>query len=195
MTAVAHTRPGHRAGWVDEEPLHIADVDAELARLRSGPRAGLLPVAASSEGRQLRRWVAQSLVARRLLEHEADRLGLDAAADPGVEQVVPSRMAAMCLGGVLASVLRQCAPARAVYATVTGAVRVSDEEVSAYLARTTSSNPAPQAEEAARAVLAESRRREVFLDWYAVQTSGRVRLEHGYEHPGDPHQPDATHRH
>lgn len=194
MTAAAHTRHGHPAAWVDEEPLDVDDVDAELARLRSGPRAGLLPVAESSEGRQLRRWVAQSLVARRLLEHEADRLGLGADADPGVERVVPHRMAAMCLGGVLASVLRQCGPARAVYAAVTAAVPVPDEDVTAYLARA-SGNPTPAAAEAARALLTEARRREAFLDWYAVQTSTRVRLEHGYEHPGDPHQPDATHRH
>jgi [acyl-carrier-protein] S-malonyltransferase len=194
MTAVAHSHPGHRAAWVDGEPLDVADVETELARLRSGPRAGLLPIAESSEGRQLRRWVAQSLVARRLLEQQADRLGLGADADPGVEQVVPSRMAAMCLGGVLASVLRQSGPARVVYAAVTAAVRVPDEDVRAYLARA-SGNPNPVAWGDACSLLGEARRREAFLDWYAVQTSTRVRLEHGYEHPGDPHQPDATHRH
>lgn len=194
MTASAHPGHLHPAAWVDDEPLATAEVDAELARLRSGPRAASLPLADSAEGRQLRRWVVHTLVARRLLEHEAERRGFDTAAAPPVGQVLPSRAAALGLGGLLASALRQSAAARAVYAAVTGNVRVCDDELEAYLARNGGPGSGSVAD-AARAVLTEARKREAFLDWHSAQAATRVRLEPGHEHPGDPQQPDATHRH
>ena len=194
MTATAQSTHAHPAAWVDGEPVDPAIVEAELTRLRNGPRAAVLPHAASSEGRQLRRWVAQTVVARRLLENEADRRGLRDEPAPGTDDVLPSRAAAMGLGGVLASVLRRSGPARAVYVAVTADVEVSDEEVRAYVARSGASRSG-DAEEAARAALTEARRREAFLDWHSLQAVARVRLEHGFEHPGDPGQPDATHRH
>ena len=61
---------------VDEEPLETAEAEAELVRLRRGPRAALLPVAASSQGRQLRRWVTQSL--EHSYEHSGDPHKADA---------------------------------------------------------------------------------------------------------------------
>lgn len=194
MTVVGHTHRARPAAWVDDDPVESSAVDVELARLRSGPRAALLPAAASAEGRQLRRWVAQTLVARRLLEHEADRRGLGPDTAPPVAQALSTRSAAVGLGGVLASVLRQSAAARAVYAVLTGSIEVPEADVRAYLARQ-GATVSVEARDAARAVLVKARRREVFLDWYSAQSAARVRLEPGYEHPGDPRQPDATHRH
>lgn len=194
MTDTGSTAQVHPAAWVDDEPLATGEVEAELARLRSGPRAASLPLADSSEGRQLRRWVVHTLVARRLLEHEAERRGFDAASAPRVEEVLPSRAAALGLGGLLASALRQSPAARAVYAAVTGDVRVCDDDVQAYLARNGGPGSGAVAD-AARALLTEARKREAFLDWHSEQAATRVRLEPGHEHPGDPHQPDATHRH
>lgn len=189
-----HTQHAHPAAWVENDPLEISDVDAEIARLRSGPRAGLLPTEESPEGRQLRRWITQTLVARRLLEHEASRLGLDENKAPTVRDVLPDRLAAMGLGGTLANVLRQFPVARAVYAAVTADETVTNDEARAYLNRSGSRDQDGGLDEA-RQVLLQARKREAFLDWMASRTAVRVRLEHGYEHPGDPSQPDATHRH
>src|SRR6185503_17127005 len=66
----------HVAAWVGGTPVPIAEVDAQLDRLRAGPRAGLLPVADTAEGRQLRRWATQAVVTRHLLALEAAARGL-----------------------------------------------------------------------------------------------------------------------
>lgn len=193
-----HDRGGP-AAWVGDHRIEVTDVDAEVTRLREGPRAALLPVAESSEGRQLRRWVTQTLVARAVLDQEARLRGLDD--EPPTAVALPDRMAATALGGVVASVLRSSGPARAVYADVTRDVAVSDAEAEAYLERSMSAAPgesfAPADRElsAACARLTAARGRQVFLDWLFGRTAELVRLEPGHEHPGDPHQPDATHRH
>lgn len=192
------------AAWVGDHRVEVADVDAEVTRLREGPRAALLPVAESAEGRQLRRWVTQTLVARAVLEQEAGLRGL--GDEPPTAAVLPDRLAATTLGGVLASVLRSSGPARAVYADVTLGVVVTTTEAIAYLERSTSAasrqlvTPTdPQLADAqlaeASARLTAARARQVFLDWLSARTAELVRLEPGHEHPGDPHQPDATHRH
>ncbi len=189
-----HGRP---AAWVGTQRIELADVDAEVTRLRSGPRAALLPLAGSAEGRQLRRWVTQTLVTRAVLEQEARRRGLGDG--PPTAVVIPDRMAATTLGGVFVSVLRSSGPARAVYADVVRGVTVTAAEVRAYLDRSGSTTP-PDPEIAielteAHARLTAARARQVYLDWLSARTAELVRLEPGHEHPGDPHQPDATHRH
>lgn len=192
-------RHGHDgcAARVGDQRIEVADVDAEVARLRRGPRAALLPVAESSEGRQLRRWVTQTLVTRALLERESEERGLTEG--PPVEDVLPDRMAAVAVGGVLASVLRASGPARAVYADVVREVEVTAAEAAAYLDRSRPAHshaPSCDAERAAaRTRLTHARARQVFLDWLSARSARLVRLERGHEHPGDPHQPDATHRH
>ena len=40
-----------------------------------------------------------------------------------------------------------------------------------------------------------SARMEAFARWLARATHERVRLEEGYEHPGDASQPDNLHEH
>lgn len=191
-----HDRDGP-AARVGDQRIEVSDVDAEVARLRRGPRAALLPVAESSEGRQLRRWVTQTLVTRALLEQESQERGLPEG--PPVEAVLPDRLAAVAVGGVLASVLRGSGPARAVYADVVREVEVTAAEAAAYLERSRPEQthaPSCDAElAAARTRLTHARARQVFLDWLSARSAGLVRLERGHEHPGDPHQPDATHRH
>lgn len=44
-------------------------------------------------------------------------------------------------------------------------------------------------------ILTGSARRHAFVAWLESQRKARVRLAGGYEHPGDPSQPDNTHRH
>ncbi len=210
MTTTAHR---HVAAWVDHEPVDEAEVDAALARLRSGPRAALLPVAGSAEGRQLRRWVTQTVVTTRLLEREAARVGPLRATS--LAEIAPDRMAALQLGGVVANVLAEFAAARAVFAHVTSGCNVSPDQAKAYHRRNPDQfadahgvehpldamkdmNAVDTVDAVAAAItsmlLAASRRR-YFINWLGVRSAESIHLEPGYEHPGDPRQPDATHRH
>jgi [acyl-carrier-protein] S-malonyltransferase len=199
MTSVAgHV---HAAAWLGDTPVLTTEVDEHLERLRAGPRAALLPVAQSPEGRQLRRWATQVVVTRRLLEVEAAALGHCDA--PPAEAIVPDRQAALELGGIVANVLAHSRPARTVFAEVTRSVQASSQEVAAYYARNLDEFP----DEAGRPLALESvadliersltasARRRCFVEWLDLRRATLVRLEPGHEHPGDPHQPDATHRH
>jgi [acyl-carrier-protein] S-malonyltransferase len=199
MTSVAaHV---HAAAWVGDAPVLTTEVDAHLDRLRAGPRAALLPVAHSSEGRQLRRWATQVVVTRRLLEVEAAALGHADA--PPVEEIVPDREAALELGAIVANVLAHSGPARAVFAEVTRSVQASSQDIAAYYARNpdqfpgAAGRPRPLQSVADHigASLTASARRRCFVEWLDLRKATLVRLEPGHEHPGDPRQPDATHRH
>ena len=196
-----HTGPGQVAAWVGETPIAVTEVDVHLERLRAGPRAALLPVADSPEGRQLRRWATQVVVTRHLLEVEAAALG--PAPVPPREAVMSDRQAALDFGGIVANVLADSGAARMVFAEVTGSVQASSEEVAAYYSRNVDefSDPAgrPRPLESVAADIGRnltlSLRRRCFVDWLDRRSASLVRLEPGHEHPGDPHQPDATHRH
>jgi [acyl-carrier-protein] S-malonyltransferase len=198
ITATIHATT---AAWVGEAAVPVTEVDAHIDRLRAGPRAALLPVADSAEGRQLRRWVTQVVVTRRLLEVEA--AALRPAPIPPPEAVVPDRRAALELGGVVANVLAQSGPARQVFVEVTRSVRVPPEDIAAYYARNPDEfadlggQPQPFAAVAddIENNLAVCLRRRCFVDWLDQRRAALVRLEPGHEHPGDPRQPDATHRH
>jgi len=199
MTSVAaHV---HAAAWLGDTPVLTTEVDEHLDRLRAGPRAALLPVAQSPEGRQLRRWVTQVVVTRRLLEVEAAALGHCDA--PSAEAIVPDRQAALELGGIVANVLAHSGPARTVFAEITRSVQASSQDVAAYYARNLDEFPdeagRPLALESVAAhierSLTASARRRFFVGWLDLRRATLVRLEPGHEHPGDPHQPDATHRH
>jgi [acyl-carrier-protein] S-malonyltransferase len=191
----------HAAAWLGDVPILTTEVDAHLDRLRAGPRAALLPVAHSPEGRQLRRWATQVVVTRRLLEVEAVTHGHGDA--PPVDAIVPDRQAALELGGIVANVLAHSDPARAVFAEVTRSVQASSQDVAAYYARNLDEFQdeagRPRALESVadhigRSLTASARRR-CFVEWLDLRRATLVRLEPGHEHPGDPRQPDATHRH
>jgi [acyl-carrier-protein] S-malonyltransferase len=196
-----HTDHDHVAAWVGPAPVLVAEVDAALDRLHAGPRAGLLPVADSPEGRQLRRWATQVVVTRRLLEDAAAELCCGPG--PADDAIVPDRQAALELGGIVANVLARSAPARLVFAEVTRSVEASASDVAAYYARNLDEfldrggrqRPFPEVADDIGRRLTSSLRRRCFVDWVDRRKSVLVRLEPGHEHPGDPRQPDATHRH
>jgi [acyl-carrier-protein] S-malonyltransferase len=123
---------------------------------------------------------------------------------------LPDTVARMELGSVAASVLREPL-ARALFVRVTAAVDVSDADVKDYHAR----NPArfgsvaqpgcgwrsrvPAPFDEVRPAIAEhlraAARRRAFRRWLDARCAELVELAPGYEHPGDPRQPDNTHRH
>jgi [acyl-carrier-protein] S-malonyltransferase len=204
------TVQSHTAAWIGEAPVPAEDVDAQLDRLRAGPHAGLLPVANSAEGRQLRRWATQVVVTRHLLELEAAARGLDAsqhvqefAPDRQFEAIVPDRAAALELGGIVANVLAHSVPAQMVCADITRSVQASAVDVADYYDRNRDEfvdqaggqQPLDAVTDDIARNLSASLRRRCFLDWLDRRRAALVRLEPGHEHPGDPQQPDATHRH
>jgi [acyl-carrier-protein] S-malonyltransferase len=282
------------AAWVDGVPVPAADVDAEVARLRAGPLAARLPAEGPTDGRQLRRWVTQRVVLRRLLDHEAATRGR--TRDDPVARPDPA-----LVGSAAADVLATSAAARAVLATF--GARPEEQELrahyvahpdryarperwlvrQAFLPARTEAPPADQERAAAPAeqeraaapadqervaaaaegtaaapaeletalaaaaptevdpatlvpelraapagpvrsrlgwhqlVVEEIRpagpipydhvragieaeltaryRQLAFARWLDAAVAARVRLAPGYEHPADPRQPDATHRH
>lgn len=251
MTAVA---------WVEDSPVDMSDVDVREVELRAGPVAPVLPRERTGEGRQLRRWLVQVLVAERLVAVEARARGLSAADAPTVGEIAPDRAAMLGLGSVAADLLTRSPLARAVFAAVTADVavppverfyednperfRVPEERVVQHvigsaparrrvLRRGELTGPVEDAVFAASPgdvvgpvrdplgthtlvveevrparmrpldevrpeivewLLAAARRR-AFTAWLDREVASRVRLAPGYEHPGDPGQPDNTHRH
>jgi len=55
--------------------------------------------------------------------------------------------------------------------------------------------PLEQVRGAVTAYLLAAARRRAFRVWLDARRAELVRLAPGYEHPGDPRQPDNTHRH
>lgn len=249
--------------WVGDVPIDVSDVDVREDALRAGPVASTLPREHTSEGRQLRRWVVQVLVAERLVRAEADARGLTEADAPDLVELAPDRAAMLGLGSVAADVLTRNPLARAVFVAVTADARVSEMDIERfYTANPEGFRVAEQrvvrhaldsvdrplrmlrrrgeltgaVEDAVFAAevgavvgpivdplgshtlvveevrpartrpLAECRaeiesrlvagvRRRAFTAWLDRHAAATVRLAHGYEHPGDPGQPDNTHRH
>lgn len=193
-------------------PVGVDEVDAAEARLRGGPGAAALPPGGTGEGRQLRRWLTQLIVTERVVAAEADARGLTGRGAPGEAELLPDATARLELGSVAAAVLAD-PRARALFADVTAAVCVTDEEVAAYHAR----NPlrfaeprrdrhgwrgpapvGPRLDDVRPAIadhLRGAARRRAFRVWMDARRAELVRLAPGYEHPGDPRQPDNVHRH
>jgi [acyl-carrier-protein] S-malonyltransferase len=253
MTAVA---------WVAGDPVDLSEVDVLEAALRAGPVGPTLPREQSREGRQLRRWIVQVLVAERLVAVEAAARGLDASGAPGLFDLAPDRAAMLGLGSVAADLLTRSPLARRVFVAVTEDVavppdvvaefyernperfRVPEERVVTHtigdgtprqrvLRRGQLTGPVEAAVFAAAAgdtvgpvrdplgthtvvveevrparvrPLAEVRdeitahlvagaRRRAFTAWLDRHAAVDVALAPGFEHPGDPGQPDNTHRH
>jgi [acyl-carrier-protein] S-malonyltransferase len=193
-------------------PVSVSEVDAREAELRAGPLATALPEPGTGEGRQLRRWLTQLLVTERVVATEAAALGLDAATAPRDDELLPDVSARLEIGSVAASALANPL-ARALFAHLTAAVDVTDDDVADYHARNpyrfaaphrdrhgwrTASATAPPLDEVRSAIadlLRAAARRRAFRVWLDARIAALVELAPGYEHPGDPRQPDNTHRH
>ncbi|MFV8242563.1 malonyl CoA-ACP transacylase [Mycolicibacterium peregrinum] len=203
--------PAECAALVAGKPMSVKEIDDREAVLRAGNRASALPRPETSEGRQLRRWLTQLVVAERVVDAEASARGLSGLGAPGRDDLLPDTAARLEIGSVAAATL-DSATARAVFAEVTAAIEVSEAEVAAYHAR----NPlrfalaqagshgwrgrpvAPSLDQARNRIAAHLRaaaRRQAFRQWLDTRCATLVELAPGYEHPGDPRQPDNTHKH
>lgn len=199
------------AARVAGKPVSIKEIDEREAALRAGNRASALPRPGTSECRQLRRWLTQLVAAERVVDEETAARGLSGLGAPGQDDVLPDTAARLEIGSVAAATLGTPL-ARAVFADVTAAVDVSDAEVAAYHAR----NPlrfaliqggshgwhgrpaAPSLDQVRYRIAAHLRaaaRRQAFRLWLDARCAALVELAPGYEHPGDPRQPDNTHKH
>lgn len=196
---------------VGDAVVCVGEVDASEERLRSTRLASALPRPGTSEGRQLRRWLTQVLVTARVVAAEATAVGLTADGAPPEDALLPDVAARLEIGSVAASVLEDPL-ARALFVHVTSAVEVDDDEIRHYHCR----NPfrfgrrTPGSggwrgrpveavlddvwPDIAEHLLAAARRRE-FRRWLDARRAELVHLAPGYEHPGDPRQPDNTHKH
>jgi [acyl-carrier-protein] S-malonyltransferase len=193
-------------------PVPVDELDAAEARLRTRPGAAALPVTGTSEGRQLRRWLTQLIVTERVIAAEAAARGLTAHDAPSEEKLLPDATARLEIGSIAAAALADpCA--RALFADVTSAVRVADDDVADYHARNplrfAAPRPGPhgwllpspvgpplgEVRPAIVEHLGGAARRRAFRVWLDARCAALVELAPGYEHPGDPRQPDNTHRH
>jgi [acyl-carrier-protein] S-malonyltransferase len=143
---------------------------------------------------------------------EAAVRGVTAQGAPSEAELLPDVTARLEIGSIAAAALADpCA--RALFARVTAAVDVSEDDVAAYHGRNplrfAASSPdrdgwrtpaltAPPLAQV-RPMIAEhlraAARRRAFRVWLDKRRAELVRLAPGYEHPGDPRQPDNTHRH
>jgi [acyl-carrier-protein] S-malonyltransferase len=172
-------------------PVSVDEIDAREAQLRASRVASSLPRAGTSEGRQLRRWLTQVLVTERVVVAEAAARRLSADGAPSEDDVLPDMAVRLEIGSVAASVLSEPL-ARALFASVAAGIDVTDDEVASYGAR----NPSRFADSAGIADhLRAAARRRAFRLWLDARCAAVVELAPGYEHPGDPRQPDNTHRH
>jgi [acyl-carrier-protein] S-malonyltransferase len=219
------------AAEVGGHPVLVSEVDHREAQLRRSPIASALPLAGTSEGRQLRRWLTQLLSAERIVTVEAARLGVDVLGGqraPTPDQVLPDAAARAAIGSVAAALLDSMPLARALFAAVTAGVDVTTHDVQEYYRRNAARYvPPPAADRAGWRVFPPSgpgtnrpvsnqppepaipepvrhsihtelrgaARRHSFARWLDARQAELVRLQPGYEHPGDPRQPDNTHRH
>lgn len=194
-------------------PVRVAEVDAREAILRAGPVAVTLPRPGTSEGRQLRRWVTQLLVTERLIAAEAAARAVPADIPaPDEKDLLPDAAARLEVGSIAAAALAD-PRARALFVEVTAGVDVAGPDVAAFHAR----NPwrfaacrrsadgwygepdaAPALDDVRDLIVANllgAARRRAFRVWLDERRAALVHLAPGYEHPGDPRQPDNTHRH
>jgi [acyl-carrier-protein] S-malonyltransferase len=179
------------AAMVGGVPVRVEEVDAREDRLRCSRLASSLPRAGTSEGRQLRRWLTQLLVTERVVATEAVTRGLTADGAPREDELLPDMTTRLEIGSVAASVLADPL-ARALFANVTAAVDITDDQVRDYRER----NPRRfgSVSEIADHLRGAAKRR-AFRLWLDARCAELVELAPGYEHPGDPRQPDNTHRH
>jgi [acyl-carrier-protein] S-malonyltransferase len=202
----------HEAATVGGRGISVADIDAREERLRAAVPAAALPRVGTSEGRQLRRWLTQLLVTERLIATEAAAIGLSADGTPAEAQLLPDNSARLEIGSVAAEALADPL-SRAMFVHVTAGVDVTDADVADYHARNplrfakpsdagngwcTATVEVPPLDAVRPSIVGHLRgaaRRRAFRLWLDARRAELVRLAAGYEHPGDPGQPDNTHRH
>ena len=202
----------HVAATVAGFTVPVADVDAREARLREKVPAAALPRAGTSEGRQLRRWLTQLLVTERVIAAEAAAAGLTTHGAPSEAELLPDNSARLEIGSVAAAALADPLT-RAMFVHITAEVDVTDADVADYHARNplrfatppvagngwrTATVDAPPLDTVRPLIVEHLRgaaRRRAFRLWLDARRAELVRLAPGYEHPGDPRQPDNTHRH
>ncbi len=171
-------RDAVQIGWIDEQPISRELLDARLASLRSGPRAGALPASGSSEDRQLTRWTAQVLFTEQICRLEARRRELTPGTPAELDPV-----GAVQLGSINAAAWRSCPEVSAVFEAVTSSPQLPDVAAWARVDAVT------------LARLRHGERLREFARWLDRRRSESLRHAPGFEHPGDPSQPDNTHRH
>jgi [acyl-carrier-protein] S-malonyltransferase len=171
------------AAWVGERAVPVSAVEERLSAMRQGRYASRLPHESTAEGRNLVRWLVQVVTTEAVVEHEAARRGLTPA---GFTPRPVTRPAALRAGGVTATVLAHHPLAAPLRAAVTAGVTF---DADAYFAR----NPDVPRESAP--ALVEAARDRAFTQWLDERCARLVKLEPGYEHPGDPSHPDYTHHH
>jgi [acyl-carrier-protein] S-malonyltransferase len=198
------------AATVGAITVGVDEIDRREAALRAGPLASALPRPGTSEGRQLRRWLTQLVVTQHVVAIEAASLGVTAEHAPAEDAVLPSESARLEIGSVAAAALADPL-ARALFARLTGDVEVPDGDVAGYHERNplrfavrsqthgwrAAAEP-PALDDVRQAIAAHLRgaaRRRAFRVWLDARRAALVQLSSGYEHPGDPGQPDNTHRH
>jgi [acyl-carrier-protein] S-malonyltransferase len=184
------------AAWVGDRAVSVASLEERLAGLRSGPYAARLPHPDTAEGRTLRRWLVQAITTEAVIDHEAAVRGIVAGDRDGTpRQLTPLR--ALRVGGVTAAVVATHPLAGALRRNVVPDLAAADDQTFGYYLRNRDRHPEPYARArdriAAELGAAEHERR--FARWLDERCAELVRLEPGYEHPGDPRHPDATHRH
>jgi [acyl-carrier-protein] S-malonyltransferase len=151
------------------------------------------------------------VVTERVVARGAEALGVTVTTrTPTEDELLPDATARLEIGSIAAAALTDPL-ARALFAHVTQDVEVSDDVVADYHAR----NPrrfaalvttggwriaAPEPDLAAvreriRSHLLGAARRRAFRRWLDERRAALVWLAPGYEHPGDPRQPDNTHKH
>jgi [acyl-carrier-protein] S-malonyltransferase len=185
------------AATVGGRPIPVSEVDDREVRMRSGGLAGVLPKPGTSEGRQLRRWLTQLLVTERLVAAEAAELGLTGENAPAEEVVLPDATTRLEIGSVAAAALADPL-ARALFEHVTRTVEVTADDVADYHARNPfrfAARDRATVSDKIREHLRAAARRRAFRLWLDARQAALVKLAPGYEHPGDPRQPDNTHRH
>ena len=202
----------HLVATVAGLPISVDEIDSAEARLRSGARASALPASGTSEGRQLRRWLTQLIVTEVVVAAEAAARGLTGREAPTETELLPDLTARLEIGSVAAAALAD-PRARALFVDVTATVQVTDDDVADYHARNPRRFAAPRPSrdgwrvpspvspslQEVRPLIAEhlrgAARRRAFRVWLDARRAALVQLAPGYEHPGDPRQPDNTHRH
>jgi [acyl-carrier-protein] S-malonyltransferase len=183
------------AAWVDGEAVPSAEVEARLVRLRERDLTDALPAPQTREGRQLRRWVTSVAVVERLCAAElASREACGASGRPASPWPAgtPSPSEAAAMGSIVAAAWANEPAVAQAAAAVTQKVRLDGwgEAHAARLASDTDGVPIWSSEQ-----LVTAARLDAFVRWLAAATRNRVRLEPGYEHPGDSTQPDYLHEH